>query len=320
MNQFGNRFRISIFGESHGSSIGFVLDGCPAGIPIHIDDFIEDINRRKPKKKGTTNRRELDFPKIISGVFKGFSTGSPICISFENSDIKSNDYDLVNAIPRPSHADFAANKKFHGFNDYRGGGHFSGRLTLCIVAAGVIAKKVLKDIKIHAELIEIAGQKQFDSIVEEAMKEQDSVGGIVECKVAGLPVGIGEPFFESMESKIAQLAFSIPGVKGIEFGAGFKGTLMKGSEFNDLIIDEKGTTSTNHSGGINAGMTNGNELIFRLAVRPTASISKIQKTFDMNSKSMTTLQIKGRHDTCIALRVPVIAVAIAAIAIADFIL
>ena len=318
MNSFGHKYRISIFGESHGEKIGVVIDGCPAGIALSEKDFEKDLLRRKSGAKGTTPRIESDKPEIVSGVFNGKTTGAPLTILFSNDNTKSKDYSNLVNHPRPSHADFVAEVKYDGFQDYRGGGHFSGRITLVLVAAGVVAKKIINDIEIEAKITELQGNKNIEQALDNAIKQGDSIGGIVECKANNIPVGLGEPFFNSVESQISHLAFSIPGIKAIEFGLGFEGTKMFGSEFNDNFIDKNGKTVTNNAGGINAGITNGNELVFRVAVRPTASISKVQKTFNHESQEIESLVIKGRHDLCIALRVPVIVEAITAIALADF--
>lgn len=318
MNQFGQIFRIQIFGESHGPALGVVIDGCPAGIPILDSDFSDDIERRKGGKTGTTTRKEDDIPKIISGIYKERTTGSPITILFDNKNIKPEDYQNIVNHPRPGHADFTANKKHFGCNDPRGGGHFSGRLTLPIVAAGVLAKKIISPVCINAKLIEAGGDSNIEEAVKKAISSNDSIGGIIECVVENVPIGLGEPFFDSVESAIAHLAFSIPAVKGIEFGLGFQSAKTFGSKMNDVFIDENGKTSTNHSGGILGGITNGNNIIFRMAVKPTSSISNPQETYDFNEKQIKSLKIEGRHDTCIALRMPVIVEAIAAIALADF--
>ncbi|MBS1773472.1 MAG: chorismate synthase [Bacteroidetes bacterium] len=317
MNSFGRLFRISIFGESHGQTVGIIIDGCPAGIEIKPDDFTADIERRKSGAAGTTPRKEEDIPEIISGVFNDKSTGAPITILFRNNNTRSADYDAIRVTPRPGHADFVLHKKFDGFNDYRGGGHSSGRLTLCLVAAGVIAKKVLNGIDINASLIEAGGDTNIDAAIATAVEKQDSIGGIVECSIKGLPVGLGEPFFDSVESAIAHIAFSIPAIKGIEFGSGFAATKMTGSENNDAILDEKGTTKTNHAGGINGGITNGNPLVFRLAVKPASSTPQEQQTYNTQTQKVEAFTVKGRHDLCIALRVPVVAEAAAATALAD---
>ena len=318
MNTFGNKYRINIFGESHGKSVGVLIDGCPVGIALSENDFTADLLRRKSGAKGTTPRIEDDLPIIKSGVFNGKTTGAPILIEFENKNIRSKDYSNLVTQPRPSHADFVAQQKYKGFQDYRGGGHFSGRITLGLVAAGVVAKKIVSDIKITAKLTEVAGNKNINEAIENAIKEKDSVGGIIECIAENMPIGPGEPFFNSVESQISSLAFSVPGIKAIEFGVGFESAKMNGSDFNDTIIDEKGTAKTNNSGGINGGISNGNNLIFRVAVRPTASISLAQQTFNFDTKQIEELVIKGRHDVCIALRVPVIIEAVTAIALADF--
>ncbi|MBS1779149.1 MAG: chorismate synthase [Bacteroidetes bacterium] len=318
MNSFGRIFRVTIFGESHGPMIGVTIDGVPAGISLSKEDFYADIERRKAGAAGTTPRKEEDEPKIISGVFNDFTTGAPLTILFENNNVQSKDYDAIKAVPRPGHADFVLNRKFKGFNDYRGGGHSSGRLTLALVAAGVVAKKVLGDqIKISAALTEAGGNKDIEAAIQAAIENQDSIGGIVTCSVTGLPLGLGEPFFDSAESVISHAIFSVPAIKGIEFGSGFKAAAMKGSEHNDAIINERGDTATNNAGGINGGITNGNELYFHIAVKPTSSTPKEQKTWNEQTKSVESFTVKGRHDLCIALRVPVVAEAATAIALAD---
>ncbi len=320
MNSFGRIFRITIFGESHGKSIGVNIDGCPPGIEFSDEDMLTDISRRKSGSKGTTPRKETDIPNIISGVFNGKTTGAPITIIFENKNIRSKDYSFVKDTPRPGHADFTAEHKYNGFQDYRGGGHFSGRLTLALVAAGALAKKIISPINPVAEILEIGGFKNIDEGIDHAIKNKDSVGGIVECRVSDMMIGLGEPFFDSLESYIAHLAFSIPAIKGIEFGSGFESAKMFGSEVNDVFIDEQGTTDTNNSGGINGGISNGNNLVFRVVVKPTSSIAKSQQTYNFKTKQIEELQTKGRHDLCIALRVPPVLEAITAIAIADLML
>ena len=319
MNSFGRLFRISVFGESHGAKVGVVIDGCPSGIAVNKDDFKKDLSRRKSGAKGTTPRIEPDEPEVVSGIFNGYTTGSPITILFSNNNTRSSDYNFSD-VPRPGHADFVAKEKYKGFNDPRGGGHFSGRITVGLVAAGVIAKKILNEIKIKALLTEAGGTRNIDKAIEEAIEQGDSIGGVVECSVSGLPVGLGEPFFDSVESLISHAVFAIPAIKGIEFGSGFQAAKMKGSEHNDAFTNETGKTVTNHAGGINGGITNGDELVFRVAVKPTSSISKPQETFDFANNKSTTLEIKGRHDTCIALRVPAVVEAVAAIVLADLLL
>lgn len=319
MNQFGQKYRISIFGESHGSGVGLTLDGIPPGIPLSIEDFTEDILRRKAGAKGTTPRIEADLPALLSGIFNGFTTGAPLTIFFENTNTRSKDYSKLKTHHRPGHADFTANAKYKGFQDFRGGGHFSGRLTLCLVAAGVVAKKILgESLSVDANLIEAGGNRDIKKALDKAIAEQESIGGIIECTATGLPVGLGEPFFDSIESKIAHLVFAIPATKGVEFGSGFQAAKMKGSEHNDNFIDNKGTTETNNAGGINGGISNGNPLVFRVAIKPTSSIFKGQETFNSESGQVEELKIVGRHDVCIALRAPVVVESIAAIALADF--
>lgn len=316
MNSFGRNFRISVFGESHGETMGVTLDGVPPGIEINIEDFQEDIERRKPGKKGTTPRVESDQPNFVSGVFNGKTTGAPLTMLFENSNTRSQDYSKTRAFHRPGHADFVASQKFKGFEDFRGGGHFSGRLTILIVCAGVIAKKIL-GLPIEAKLIEIAGESDLEKGLQKGIDAKDSVGGIVECRVNKVPVGWGEPFFDSVESVLAHTMFSIPAIKGVEFGAGFKATKMFGSEHNDNIIDEKGTTETNNAGGIVGGITNGNEIVFRVAVKPTSSIGKTQETWNHEENEIGEFSVKGRHDLCIALRAPVVVEAMTAISLLD---
>ncbi len=317
MNSFGRIFRISTFGESHGPVIGVSIDGVPPGIPLTIDDFAEDLNRRRAGVKGTTTRIEDDFPEIISGWFNEYTTGAPLTILFRNTNTQSSDYQNIAKTPRPGHADFVAYKRYKGFNDFRGGGHFSGRLTIALVAAGVVAKKVLKDIDISARVISVAGLTNIDEAIEKALDKGDSVGGLVECHAKGIPIGWGEPFFDSVESFISHLAFAVPAVKGIEFGSGFKAANMLGSQHNDQILDETGRTPTNNAGGLSGGLTNGNELVFRVAIKPTSSIGIKQETFSIDTGKVEELYVEGRHDVCIALRIPVIIEAITAIALAD---
>ncbi len=320
MNSFGTLFRISLFGESHGQAIGVVIDGCPPGIPVSPEDFIPDLERRKSGASGTTARREPDLPEILSGVCRGFTTGSPVTILTFNKDRISTDYDDFRMIPRPGHADFTASVKYYGFSDLRGSGHFSGRITWGIVVAGVLAKKIAGNITVSAKLLSAGGSSDIDSAVKKAIEEHDSIGGIIECVVKNVPAGLGEPFFNSFEAVLSHLIFSIPAIKGIEFGSGFAAAAMKGSVHNDAFKDDKGKTLTNNAGGINGGITNGNDIIFRVAVKPTSSTGADQTTFNFETKMMDTLKVKGRHDTCIALRMPVIVEAAAAITLADLIL
>ena len=317
MNTFGTNFRVEIFGESHGVRIGVIVDGCPAGIPLCENDFTEDLQRRRSGGLGSTPRIEADLPSIVSGVYEGKTCGTPITILFENTNTKSGDYANLRNQPRPGHADFTGAKKYEGYNDPRGGGHFSGRITLGLVAAGVIAKKILAPIQISAQLVEVGGSTNIEASIQEAMRAKDSVGGMVACTCKNVPVGLGEPFFDSVESEIAHIIFSIPAIKSIEFGSGIAAAKMRGSEHNDLIVDGKGTTATNHAGGINGGITNGNNIEFRVAVKPTASIAQPQETYNFSTKQVEPLTIVGRHDACIAVRVPVIVESAAAIALAD---
>ncbi len=318
MNSFGRIFRVNIFGESHGPSVGIIINGCPAGLSLLPGDFSNDLERRKGGiQKGTTPRKEDDIPAFLSGFFNGHTTGAPLTIVFENKNIRSADYEKNRSIPRPGHADLVASQKFGGFEDYRGGGHFSGRLTVCLVAAGVVAKKILKGIKIHATLVEVGGEKDVEAGLQKAIAQKDSVGGIVECVVKGLPPGLGEPFFDSVESLIAHAAFSIPAVKGIEFGAGFRAATMFGSEHNDAIMDASGQTASNHAGGVVGGISTGNDLIFRVVVKPTSSTPKEQESWNLDTNAMEKFSVKGRHDLCIALRVPPVLEAITAIVLAD---
>lgn len=298
--------------------MGVVIDGCPAGLEVPIEDFFVDMERRKGgTQKGATPRQEEDIPALTSGVFNGRTTGFPIMIYIENKNTRSADYDKLRAIPRPSHADFVAHKKFGGFEDYRGGGHFSARLTTGLVAAGVIAKKLLKNISIEAKIIEVGGEPGIDAGLQKAIDAKDSVGGIIECRVNGLPIGLGEPHFDSVESLIAHAMFSIPAVKGVEFGAGFGAAKMFGSQHNDAIETYEGKTKTNHAGGIVGGITNSNELIFRIAVKPTASTPKEQESLNWETGQVEKFSVKGRHDLCVALRAPVIVEAYTAFILTD---
>ncbi|MEN8201123.1 MAG: chorismate synthase [Bacteroidota bacterium] len=320
MNSFGKLFRVSIFGESHGESVGIVVDGCPAGLPLKQSDFSADFSRRKSGAKGTTPRREADVPRIMSGVFNEHTTGAPLTILFENTNTRSKDYSKLKDIPRPGHADYTAQQKFGGYQDYRGGGHFSGRLTLGLVAAGVIAKKIIDPMNVVARILELGGSADIQMAIDRAVEQKDSIGGIIECHIDHVPSALGEPFFDSVEAVISHMIFSIPAIKGVEFGSGFAAAKMTGSEHNDNIIDRDGTTESNHAGGINGGITSGNDIIFRVAVKPTSSTHQTQRTINLNSGLMEDLSIEGRHDTCIALRVPVVVEAAAAIVMADFLL
>ena len=485
MNSFGRIFRISIFGESHGECVGITVDGCPAGLSLSSEDLAADLERRKGgKQKGTTPRQEEDYPIFKSGIFNGKTTGFPITILFENKNTRSEDYQKQRSIPRPGHADWVAHQKFGGNEDYRGGGHFSARLTAGIVAAGAIAKKLLnltpapspkergeapsqfgyitntaqdwknlksfarenrqnqteaedllwqavrnrqveghkfrrqhpiagfipdfvclekrliveidgdyhndeeqkkydegrtewlkehefsllrftneqvkndlpavikiisdtvlhspgysaqsgtyppllrrgvrsevfEGINIHAEITEIGGEKDVEKGLQKAIDAKDSVGGVIECRANGLPVGLGEPYFDSVEAALANIVFSIPAVRGIEFGTGFAAAKMFGSEHNDAIMDMKGVTKTNHAGGVVGGISNGNELVFRIAIKPTSSTPREQESLNWDTEQVEKFSIRGRHDLCVALRAPVIVEAVTALVVVDFML
>jgi chorismate synthase len=320
LNSFGRIFRIHIFGESHGESVGLTIDGCPAGLSLSAEDFVADIERRKGGAKGTTPRKEDDLPIFKSGLFNNKTTGAPITILFENNNTRSTDYAKQRAFPRPGHADFVASKKYGGNEDFRGGGHFSGRLTVCLVAAGVIAKKLLGQIRVEAKIVEIGGEPDIEKGLQKAIDAKDTIGGIVECSVNGLPIGLGEPFFDSAESVISHAVFAIPAVRGIEFGTGFEAARMFGSLHNDAIENAAGKTVTNHAGGIVGGITNGNELVFRIAIKPTSSTPKEQQTLNWETGEVDTFSVKGRHDLCIALRVPVVLEAVTAFVLADLLM
>lgn len=321
MNSWGNRFRVTLWGESHGAQVGVTIDGVPAGIALAESDFEADLARRRAGAAGTTPRKESDAPHIVSGLYRGFTTGAPLTVEFLNENTRSGDYASLASHPRPSHADWVAMKKFHGYNDPRGGGHFSGRITLALVTAGVVAKKILgSGVTFRTDIIEIGGsteKEHFADIIERARMDRDSVGGVVECRAEGVAAGLGEPFFDSAESLMAHLLFSVPAVKGVEFGSGFAAARMRGSEHNDPIIDAEGHTSTNNAGGIVGGITNGNAIVVRAAVKPTASISREQMSFNCASGQVDALVIKGRHDVCITLRAVVVVESAVAIALAD---
>ncbi|MEG1623117.1 MAG: chorismate synthase [Alistipes sp.] len=323
MNTFGQQFRLSIWGESHGAQVGITLDGIPAGIPLTAADFSTDLNRRKSGAVGTTPRQESDCPQFLSGIYADHTTGAPLTIAFTNEATQSADYPAAGAQFRPSHADQTAFLKYNGYNDPRGGGHFSGRLTVALTAAGVVAKKLLPKFSFQTQITEIGGctdPAQFESCIAAATAAHDSVGGIVECRVKGIEAGLGEPFFDSVEGLLSHLLFSIPGVKGVEFGDGFGAAHLRGSQHNDAIINALGTTVSNHAGGMVGGITNSNELILRAAFKPTPSIAQEQITFDPNTGSLSPLTIRGRHDVCIALRGAVVVEAATAIALADLLL
>jgi len=349
-NTFGTSLTLTVFGESHGPSIGAVLDGIAPGIKIDEEYINEKLSLRRPVGKISTPRQEEDPVFFESGVFNGYTTGTPLCIRIPNSDTRSKDYSATRFLARPSHADFTANEKYHGFEDWRGGGHFSGRITAAVVAAGAIVMKALeeKGIFIGTHIKKIGGisdsdfsenikddistlsKKAFATLSEDAaeimqkeivsaLESHDSVGGMLETAVIGLPAGVGEPFFDSLESLISHAVFSIPAIKGIEFGAGFALANMRGSEANDpfRMKDGKTVTTTNNSGGINGGISNGMPIIFRTAVRPTPTVGLEQDTVDMNKKENATLSAKGRHDPCIVHRARIVQDSVTALVIYD---
>ena len=319
-NSFGNRFKIEIYGGSHTESLGVVISGVPAGIALAEADFEADLNRRRSGAKGTTPRREGDVPHIVSGVADGRTTGEKLEIVFYNENTRSGDYDRLRLHPRPSHADLTARHKYGEEFDLRGGGIFSGRMTLLLVAAGVVAKKVTAAARYTSRIVELGGccdSAEFDAVVAAAQRDGDSVGGVIECCIEGAGRDLGEPFFDSVESVAAHLLFSVPAVKGVEFGSGFAGVRLRGSERNDRIIDSNGTTATNHEGGINGGITNGNPIVVRVAIKPTPSIARPQDTFNFATQSVEPLTIGGRHDACIVLRATVVVEAVMAIVLAE---
>ncbi len=348
-NTFGNNISVTLFGESHSRGIGVVIDGLPAGISVDEEFIGRMLMRRRPSGAISTARREEDEYIIQSGVFGGFTTGTPICITIPNNDTKAKDYDAFRGKARPGHADYTAHIRYSGFEDYRGGGHFSGRITAALVAAGAILIPALeeKGIYIGAHIAALAGiedaalensaqaienlhkaafpacDTEKGIMMQEAIlaagKEGDSVGGILETVIVGLPAGLGEPFFDSVESQLSHMAFSIPAVKGVEFGAGFGVANMKGSENNDELRIENGkvVTLTNNAGGINGGITNGMPVTFRCAVKPTPSIAKPQSTVDFINNENTEIVVGGRHDPCILHRAAPVMEAAAAIVIFD---
>lgn len=348
-NVFGNSITVTLFGESHGDQIGVVIDGVAPGIQVDMDFMRKQLNLRKPHGKISTQRVESDEPHIVSGVFEGKTTGTPICILFENHNTKSKDYSKTKDFMRPGHADYTAMEKYHGFADYRGGGHFSGRITTPIVAAGAILLDALrkKEIQIGSHIkkcgtiedvpfvnyeeeirkvndlifpvLDDDAAEQMRAYMEEAANEGDSVGGVLETVITGLPAGVGEPWFDTMESMLSHGIFSIPAVKGIEFGKGFAFAEMKGSKANDPFEIQEGVvvTKTNNNGGINGGITNGMPVLFNTVIKPTPSIYKEQKTVNIDTKENVSFQIQGRHDPAIIHRARVVVDSMTAIVIAD---
>lgn len=351
-NTFGKSLSVTLFGESHGSAVGAVLDGLPAGLEVDTEYIKEKLALRRSSPDISTPRREADEFKILSGVFNGKTTGTPVCIVIENSDTHSSDYSELQSKVRPGHADYTAFVKYRGFGDYRGGGHFSGRVTAALVAAGALVLCALKkkDIYIGTHLLKCAGvsdagfsdiknevklleNRVFPTIDEKAKElmiekiklakeDGDSVGGILETAVSGVPAGVGEPWFDSLEGVLSSALFSIPGIKGVEFGVGFSCAELKGSEMNDAFSVENGTvvTKTNNNGGINGGISNGMPIVFRCAVKPTPSIAKKQSTVDFKELKNTELTVHGRHDPCIAHRARAVVDSLTAIAVCDMLL
>lgn len=319
-NSYGEILRVTIFGASHAESVGVDIEGVPQGLRLTEELFAADIERRRPMQRGDTPRHESDTPQIEGIDKEHLTTGGSIRISFRNNNIRSKDYTHLVYHPRPSHADLTQRRKYGQEADLAGGGIASGRMTVALVAAGVVAKQLIPNARFETKLIEVAGitdVSRFDSLIQEAHSDKDSVGGVVECRVEGVEASLGEPFFDSVESTIAHLLFSIPGVKGVEFGDGFAGCKKRGSERNDAIIDDKGTTLTNNEGGINGGITNGNPIIVRVAIKPTPSIGREQHSYDFSSGRIAPLTIGGRHDACIARRAAVVVEAMVALALAD---
>ena len=350
---WGNKIKVSIFGESHGNAIGINIDGLPSGLELNLEDIAYEMRRRAPGKSPlSTARSEDDIPEILSGYFNGKTTGTPLCAIIRNTNTRSKDYSLLKDVMRPGHADYSGNIRYNGFNDYRGGGHFSGRITAPLVFAGAVCKQILKEkgiiVAAHVKSIKNVKDKSFldstldlnylnslksfelpliDRSIEESMRKEileakedmDSVGGTIECGVFGISAGIGNPFFDSVESTLAHLLFSVPAVKGVEFGRGFELTSMRGSEANDEIYYEDGEvkTKTNNNGGILGGITNGMPIIFTTAIKPTSSIGKKQNTINISSKENTILKVEGRHDPCIVQRAIPVIEAVTAIAMVE---
>lgn len=350
-NTLGRIFTLTSFGESHGSSMGIVVDGCPAGLPLNEADVQQEVERRRPGAAGTTERWEPDKVEIISGVYDGHTTGVPICLLSWNKDIDSGVYKKNRFALRPGHADYTAFVKYGGFNDFRGGGRFSGRITLAYVMAGAIAKKLLGrlGVDVFAHTVQISGVKappqeladikekaaknplwcadleaagKMTRLIEQARQEKDSLGGIIEGIALNVPVGLGEPVFANFDGELSRALFAIPAVKGVEFGAGFAVAGMKGSENNDLYDIENGriVTRTNNAGGVLGGISTGMPVIVRVAVKPTASIARSQETVDIKKMAKTNLEVTGRHDTCIVPRAVPAVEAMMAVTICDFVL
>lgn len=349
-NSIGKEFSVTTFGESHGKVVGVVVDGCPAGLPLSESDFQEELDRRIPAQpKIVSARVEKDVAKVLSGIFNGFTTGAPIALMVENKETDSSDYEAIKDLPRPGHSDYPARVKYGGFNDYRGGGRFSGRVTVALIMAGTIAKKLLSrydiDVLAYTQSIgsiktdkkfgaseirknryaaatrcpDLACAEKMEEAIVNARKAGDSLGGIIECLALNMPVGIGEPLFDSLDADLAKALFAVPAVKGVEFGAGFRAAQLTGSENNDAFLLKNGkvATSTENAGGILGGLTSGMPIMIRVAIKPTPSIAKEQKTVNLSSMEDATLSVKGRHDPCVVPKaVPAIEAAVA-ITLAD---
>ncbi len=351
---WGNALKISIFGESHGAGIGVVVDGFPSGIAYDEAFVLREMERRAPgRNKQSTARKEADLPRLLSGVYQGYTTGTPVCAVIENTDTRSGDYKDFSSHPRPGHADYTGLVRFGGYNDPRGGGHFSGRLTAPLVFAGALCKLYLKakgitvgahiqsvaqiqdtpfdDVEVSAEQLDALRQQPYPicnpqaqqamlAAIEQARMELDSVGGVIECAAVGLPAGLGSPMLDTVEGRLASLLFAVPAVKGVEFGVGFGFAAFRGSHANDpfaLTDDGRVVTETNHNGGVLGGITSGMPLIFRVAIKPTPSIAKPQRTLKLSSGEMEELRIQGRHDPCIVTRAAPVVEAAAAVALTD---
>ncbi|MEM3736654.1 MAG: chorismate synthase [Candidatus Bathyarchaeia archaeon] len=352
-NSIGERFTLTLLGESHGACVGAIVDGCPPGLPLQPEDIQKELDKRRPSlEEASTRRREEDHVEILSGVFRGYTTGAPICMLVWNRDVQSEFYEELKRRPRPGHADYPAYVRYGGFNDYRGGGRFSARVTIGFVMAGAIAKKLLKTIGVEvlAHTVEIGGvalthppsldeirskvytntvrcaNVEASKLMEEAIRgaraEGDSVGGIVECMALNLPAGLGDPIFASLDADLAKFLFCIPAVKGLEFGAGFKAARLRGSDNNDEYAVREGrvVTLTNNSGGILGGLSTGMPLVVRVAFKPPSSIPKRQRTVDLETMTDTTIEVKGRHDACVVPRAVPIVEAVVATVLVDHIL
>ncbi|NLE05528.1 MAG: chorismate synthase [Crenarchaeota archaeon] len=353
-NSIGKEFIITSFGESHGKIVGVIVDGCPAGLPISESDIQTELNQRIPIQKPeiVSSRIEKDSVKILSGLFNGFTTGAPICMLVENNETNSSDYDSIKNLPRPSHADYPAHVKYGGFNDNHGGGRFSGRLTVALIMAGAVAKKILARMNIDVvaftkaignielgttldfELIktnrykyasrcpDFMCSKLMEDLISDAKKEGESLGGIIECFVLNVPAGVGEPLYDTLDADLAKAVFSVPAVKGVEFGAGFAVTEMKGSQANDQFVIKKGkiSTLTNVSGGIIGGLSSGMPILLRVAIKPTPSIAKEQNTVDLSTMKNSKIKITGRHDPCVVSKAVPAIEAVVAITLIDHLL